>query len=76
MFSFALNIPFTIIGLVLIVVKGNKVLDFVLTIYIMHFFACLLYNKFHSLNFAWYIFNAICAFVTIMIGEFICIKFE
>ena len=57
-------------------VKGNKVLDFVLTIYIMHFFVCFLYNKFHSLNFAWYTFNAIWPLLLIIAKSIIfCVSF-
>lgn len=75
-FAFILNIPITILGLVIIVVKGNKVLDFVLTIYILHLISCLFYNNFRSMNITWYLINGLCAFATIMIGEYICIKFE
>ena len=71
-----LNIPINIIGLIFIVVKANKVLDFILTQFIIHFFFCLVYNKYHTFNMGWILINGICGISSILIGEYICLKFE
>ncbi len=71
-----LNIPIIIIGLIYIVVKANKVLDFISTVYIIHLIICLFYNKFVFFNIGWIFINGVCFLMTVLIGEYICLKFE
>ena len=71
-----LNIPVVIGGLIYIVVKANKVLDFVSTIYIIHTIVCLFYSGFHFFNFGWFIINFTTFLITVLLGEYICIRFE
>ena len=74
--SALLNIPVVIAGLIYIVVKANKVLDFVATIYIFHLIFCLFYNRFTFFNIGWIFINGVCFLLTVLVGEYICIKFE
>lgn len=71
-----MNIPIVITGLIYIVVKANKVLDFVSTIYFIHFVICLFYNRFTFFSIGWIFINAVCYLVTVVVGEYVCIKFE
>lgn len=71
-----LNIPVIIAGLIYIVVKANKVLDFVSTIYIIHLVICVFYNRFTFFNIGWIFINGVCFLITVLVGEYICIKFE
>lgn len=70
------NIPIIIAGLIYIVVKANKVLDFIATIYLIHLLICLVYNKFNFFSIGWLFINGVCFLLTVLIGEYICIKFE
>jgi len=70
------NIPIIITGLIYIVVKANKVLDFVATIYFIHTLFCLFYNRLAFFNIGWIFINGVCFLTTVLVGEYICIKFE
>jgi len=65
-----------IFGLIFIVEKGKRVLDFVATVYLFHMFLCLYYNGFVLFGFSWWFFNIVCFLITVFIGEYVCIKFE
>ncbi|KAL4429095.1 hypothetical protein ABPG74_022181 [Tetrahymena malaccensis] len=72
------NIPIVIVGLSNIIVKANKVLDFVSTIYGYHFLICFFYNGsfFESFEIKWLIINGLILLVTVLAGEYVCIKLE
>lgn len=74
--AFILNIPIMIAGMVYIIVKANKVLDFIITVYFIHMLLCLLYNRFKFFSLGWFMVIGICVFVTVILGEYICIKIE
>ena len=74
--SWVLNMPLMIAGLVFVVEKGNKILDFVSTCYFFHYLFCVIYNSQFIFTFGWYMINFSCFFATVIIGEYVCIKFE
>lgn len=61
--------------LVIIVEKNKKVMDFVITAYLIHFFACFLYN-FSFPEFKWILYNGAIASFTICLGEIVVRKYE
>jgi len=71
-----LNIFVMIVGLIFITEKGNKVLDFVLTVYFFHFIICAFYTGTIFLGWSWFIFNGSFAVATILLGEYICLRLE
>lgn len=59
-----------------VVVKGNKVLDFVTTIVTIHFVICSAYDGFNKLNWTWTIYYGLWTLVTTLVGEYVCLRFE
>lgn len=74
--TYFLNVPIIICGLVFVVVKANKVLDFISTIFLIHLALCLYYNGLKFFNVGWFVINGICFLVNVIVGEYVCIRFE
>ncbi len=74
--TWLLNIPVMIIGLLFFVVKANKILDFISTSYLLHLFFCMIYNEAIIFTFGWYMINFSTYFGTVLIAEYVCIRFE
>lgn len=58
-----------------IVKRAKSCLDYSATIHILHFLCCWLFNSFPS-TVSWWILNIICATITCICGEFLCMKTE
>ncbi|TNV75777.1 hypothetical protein FGO68_gene2065 [Halteria grandinella] len=70
-----LNMPLTIASLAYTVEKANKILDFTVTIFFYHLMATWLSNKFPWEG-TWWLWHAIFVTVTVLSGEWICLKLE
>lgn len=70
-----LALPFTCAGIVFIVERTHKCLDFTLTIYIIHLLLILIYSGF-PFNLIWWGFHGILISVTVLISEYFCMKIE
>lgn len=70
-----LTIPVMIAGLSNIVVKANKVLDFVATVFGYHFFFSAIYSN-RLFDLRWLCVNGIILLITVLVGEYVCIKLE
>lgn len=58
-----------------IVKRAKSCLDHSATIHVIHFFSCWIFNSFPS-TVSWWILNIICAAITCICGEFLCMKTE
>lgn len=58
-----------------IVKRAKSCLDYSATIYIIHFICCWILNSFPS-TFSWWLLTIICASITCICGEFLCMKTE
>lgn len=58
-----------------IVKRAKSCLDHSATIHITHFISCWIINSFPS-TMAWWILNIICASITCILGEYLCMKTE
>ena len=56
--------------------KGNKVLDFVFTLLVLHLIFSSLFDELCNLNWRWIIINGVWLLITTLIGEYICIRLE
>lgn len=84
--AYFLNIPILIIGLIQIVVKASKILDFIATLFLIHLILCLIYNwgtphkeelqKKEEGGGGWLFINFVVFLITVLVGEWICIKIE
>ncbi|CAD8157124.1 unnamed protein product [Paramecium octaurelia] len=69
------NILVVVSGLIFIVVKGSKVLDFVFSLYLWHFLICCILSS-SEFNKMWLIINTILSILTILLGEYLCVRFD
>ncbi|MCL7033561.1 hypothetical protein MKW94_005342 [Papaver nudicaule] len=58
-----------------LVERAKKCLDFSATLYIIHFFICLIYGGWPS-SITWWIVNGTCLGLMALLGEWLCIKRE
>jgi hypothetical protein len=65
-----------IFGLIYIVEKAKRVLDFIGTVFIFHIVFCLWYNGFVLFKFSWWVIHGFCFLVTVFLGEYVCMKCE
>eukprot|EP01017_Pseudomicrothorax_dubius_P012915 TRINITY_DN15510_c0_g1_i1.p1 TRINITY_DN15510_c0_g1~~TRINITY_DN15510_c0_g1_i1.p1 ORF type:complete len:205 (-),score=25.99 TRINITY_DN15510_c0_g1_i1:102-716(-) len=70
------NIAVVIAGLSYVVEKGSKVLDFVATTYIIHGILAVFYNRSLAFETSWWFVNLSVCGTTVLLGEYILIKFE
>lgn len=81
--AWALNTLVMVAGLVLshsiceiqIVVKGSKVLDFVLSAELIHLFLCFLFSE-SSFQWSWVLLHTLTCIATTLLGEYICIRLD
>lgn len=59
-----------------IVVKGSKVLDYMITLTAFHILICCLFEGLDYLNWKWLAVNGLWCLVTTLCGEYVCIRFE
>ena len=64
-----------IAGLSNIVVKANKVLDFIGTVFGFHFLFSVIYSG-QILHFRWLVVNGAILLLTVLAGEYVCIRLE
>ncbi|CAK89204.1 unnamed protein product (macronuclear) [Paramecium tetraurelia] len=69
------NILVVVSGLIFIVVKGSKVLDFVFSLQLWHFIICCVLSS-SEFNNMWLILNTIISILTIFLGEYLCVRFD
>lgn len=74
--SHGANLVFVISGLVYFVEKANKVLDFVVTTFLIHMVICFIYNMKVLMPVSWWLALVIECAVVILLGEYVCLKFE
>lgn len=70
-----ISLPFICCAIVYIVERTHKVLDFCLTIYILHLILVSFYSGIPH-NLIWWISNGVFASVTVLLSEYICLKIE
>jgi hypothetical protein len=58
-----------------IVEKSKKCLDFSVTLFIIHFIFCVMYNGFPA-TWDWYIVHVLGTIMMILLGEYICSRRE
>ena len=59
----------------IIVEKSKKVLDFSLTLFMIHFMACVLYNGMPA-TWDWWIIHVLGTIMMVLMGEYLCSKRE
>lgn len=74
--SYGLMIPMIILFQIIVVEKANKVLDFTFTVFFIHFVISIFYNSTLFLNLGWFMINGITLVISVIMGEYICLKFE
>jgi len=62
-------------GLILVVVKGNKVLDFVTSVYFFHLIFCLIASD-SKFSYRWLLVHSVSYLITTILGEYICIRID
>lgn len=55
-----------------IVEKSRKCLDFSVTLYLVHFGACMLYSRFVMPSLGWWIVHFVALVITVVLGTSIC----
>ena len=70
-----LSLPFVCAGIVFVVERTYKCLDFTITIYSLHLIFVVIYSGV-PLNLFWWGINGISVSVTILISEYFCMKIE
>lgn len=74
--SYIISVPLLSITIVVIVGRAKKVLDYVSTVYIIHYIICSLteYSILHSIQY--YILNTTTCVCTILLAEYLCVQKE
>jgi len=73
--AFLLVAPACSYVLVLVVGRAKKCLDFAATVYMFHFFCCLVFAGF-PYNWEWWITNTLGLVGCVVLGEYLCMKKE
>jgi len=69
------TVPVMIVGLSNIVVKANKVLDFTATVFGYHLIFSAIYSG-SFLDLKWLAINGAILLLTVLSGEYVCIRLE
>ncbi|KAM3129306.1 hypothetical protein pb186bvf_018593 [Paramecium bursaria] len=70
-----INIIIDLLGLIHVVIKGNKVLDFVATLYFIHYILCSFMSE-ASFSWSWLVLNFLTFIITTLVGEYICVRID
>ena len=73
--SFLLNATLSATAMRVVVARAKKCWDFGLTMYIIHLAAVSAWSGF-PLRWFWWVLQISCATVTVLLGEFLCVRFE
>ncbi|XP_063628980.1 protein SYS1 homolog [Cydia splendana] len=74
--AFVINAIFGAITLWLLVGRTKLCLDFSCTYHFIHLFICWCYNGAFPVTFSWWTLNVVCAAVTCVTGEVLCLRTE
>jgi hypothetical protein len=73
--AYVVNAFVAAVALRFVVARAKKCWDFGATMYILHIVACWAFNGF-PMNMLWWTVIAACSGITILFGEFLCVRFE
>ena len=65
-----------VILMIFVIEKANKVLDYVLTNFLLHFILTTINSKKIPLNFSWWFVNILILTIVTLVTEFICLTLE
>jgi len=74
--AYILNAITGALGLWYIIKRTKQCLDFTLTVYLIHFTVCCLYNGRIPSSISWWLSNIVVIVIMTVLGEFLCMRTE